>query len=105
MRAAVRRGDRRRQPRRRRAATSSVIVGVDVGGTTTAVGLVTRDGEVIADTSAPTRASSRDPLETIVALIGKLTERAGRSSRGRSRLSASGYPGRSTRNAVSSGSR
>ncbi len=81
MRAAVRRGGRRRQPRRRRAATPSVIIGVDVGGTTTAVGLVTRDGDVIADTSAPTRASSRDPLETIVALIGKLTARAGRSVR------------------------
>jgi glucokinase len=81
MRAAVRRGGRRRQPRRRRAATPSVIIGVDVGGTTTAVGLVTRDGEVIADTSAPTRAASRDPLDTIVGLIEKVTEKAGRSAR------------------------
>ena len=60
---------------------TSVIIGVDVGGTTTAVGLVTRDGEVIADASAPTRASSRDPLDTIVGLIGKITERAGGSAR------------------------
>jgi glucokinase len=81
MRAAVRRGGRQRQPRRRHAATPSVIIGVDVGGTTTAVGLVTRGGEVIADASAPTRAFSRDPLDTIVGLIGKITEKAGRSAR------------------------
>ena len=80
MRAAVGRG-RRRHPRRRRPATPSVIIGVDVGGTTTAVGLVTRDGDVIAEASAPTRASSRDPLDTIVTLIEELTGRAGRSAR------------------------
>jgi glucokinase len=81
MRAAVRRGGRRRQPRRRGAATPSLIIGVDVGGTTTAVGLVTRDGEVIADASSPTRPSHPDPLDTIVTLIGELTERAARSAR------------------------
>jgi glucokinase len=79
--AAVRRGGGRRRPRRRRAARPSLIIGVDLGGTTTAVGLVTRDGDVIADASAPTRASSRDPLDTIVTLIEELTERSGRSAR------------------------
>ena len=81
MRAAVRRGGRRPHARRRRAALPSLIIGVDVGGTTTAVGLVTRDGDVIADARVPTRASSRDPLDTIVALIGKITEKAGGSAR------------------------
>jgi glucokinase len=81
MRAAVRRGGRRPHARRRRAAPPSLIIGVDVGGTTTAVGLVTRDGDVIADARVPTRASSRDPLDTIVALIGKITEKAGGSAR------------------------
>ncbi|PYN87299.1 MAG: transcriptional regulator [Candidatus Rokuibacteriota bacterium] len=57
------------------------IVGVDVGGTTTAVGLVTPDGDVIADASAPTRAGERDPLETIVGLMAEVTERAGRAAR------------------------
>jgi glucokinase len=80
MRAAVRRGGRRPHARRR-AAPPSLIIGVDVGGTTTAVGLVTRDGDVIADARVPTRASSRDPLDTIVALIGKITEKAGGSAR------------------------
>jgi glucokinase len=77
----VRRGGGRRHPRRRRAAAPSVIIGVDVGGTTTAVGLVTRDGDVIADASAPTRASSRDPVDTIVTLIGEVTEKAGLAAR------------------------
>src|SRR5437870_7374860 len=57
------------------------IVGVDVGGTTTAVGLVTPDGDVIADASAPTRAGERDPLETIVGLMAEVTSRAGTSAR------------------------
>jgi predicted NBD/HSP70 family sugar kinase len=58
-----------------------VVLGVDLGGTTTAVGVVTRDGDVIADASAPTDAGARDPLETIVALIAEATEKAGRSAR------------------------
>jgi glucokinase len=57
------------------------IVGVDLGGTTTAAGLVTPDGDVIADASAPTRSGHRDPLETIVELITRVTERAGRAAR------------------------
>jgi glucokinase len=66
--------------RRRGGRRHGVIVGVDVGGTTTAAGLVTRDGEVIVDASAPTRADERDPLETIVSLIAEITGRAGRAA-------------------------
>ena len=58
-----------------------VVLGVDLGGTTTAVGVVTRDGDVIADASAPTDAGTRDPLETIVALVAEATEKAGRAAR------------------------
>jgi N-acetylglucosamine kinase-like BadF-type ATPase len=59
------------------------IVGVDVGGTTTAVGLVTRDGEVLADASAPTHGGGRDPLETIVGLITEVAGGAGHAARAR----------------------
>jgi glucokinase len=55
------------------------IVGVDVGGTTTAVGVVTCAGDVIADESAPTRGgASGDPLDTIVASIRRVTREAER---------------------------
>lgn len=57
------------------------IVGVDVGGTTTAAGLVTRAGDVLADASAPTHAGARDPLETIVDLIAEVAKRAGHAAR------------------------
>src|SRR5207302_4445624 len=67
--------------RRRGGRRHGVTVGVDVGGTTTAVGLVTREGDVIVDASAPTRAGERDPLETIVGLIAEVTSRAGTSAR------------------------
>jgi glucokinase len=67
----------RSRGRRRHGA----IVGVDLGGTTTAAGLVTPDGNVVADASAPTRAGRRDPVETIVDLIAEVTERAGRAAR------------------------
>ena len=66
--------------RRRGGRRHGVIVGVDVGGTTTAAGLVTREGDVIVDASAPTRAGERDPLETIVSLISEVTGRAGREA-------------------------
>ena len=81
MRAAARSRRARRRVRPRRAAAASATLGVDVGGTTTAVGLISRDGEVIADASAPTRAAGRDPLETIVALIAEVTRKAGKSAR------------------------
>jgi glucokinase len=70
MRAAARSRGRRR-----------VVVGVDVGGTTTAVGVVTADGDVLVDESTPTRGGDRDPLDTIVTLIGRVTDGAGRSAR------------------------
>src|SRR5215831_17719553 len=81
MRAAARRRGRRRPGRRRPPAAASTVIGVDVGGTTTAVGLVTASGDVIADLSAATRSGGRDPLETIVDLIARVTERAGRRAR------------------------
>jgi len=81
MRAAARRRGRRRPGRRRPPAAASTVIGVDVGGTTTAVGLVTASGDVIADLSAATRSGGRDPLETIVDLITRVTERAGRRAR------------------------
>jgi glucokinase len=65
----------------RAAAAASSILGVDVGGTTTAVGLVTREGDVIVDASAPTRAGECDPVETIVSLIAQVTESAGEWAR------------------------
>jgi len=65
----------------RAAAAASSILGVDVGGTTTAVGLVTRAGDVIVDASAPTRAGECDPVETIVSLIAQVTESAGERAR------------------------
>src|SRR5215470_524523 len=81
MRVAAR-GQRRRQSARRgRTAPSGVIVGVDVGGTTTAVGLITPDGDVIAEASAPTRTAGRDPLDTIIELIGQVASSASRSAR------------------------
>jgi glucokinase len=70
MRAAARSRGRRR-----------VVVGVDVGGTTTAVGVVSADGDVLVDESTPTRGGDRDPLDTIVRLIGRVTDGAGRSAR------------------------
>lgn len=78
---AARRHDRRRVARRRRTGSSGVIIGADVGGTTTAVGLVTPAGDVIAEASAPTRTLGRDPLDTIVDLIHKVINSAGRSAR------------------------
>ncbi|HEY7540324.1 MAG TPA: ROK family protein [Methylomirabilota bacterium] len=79
--AAVRRRDRRRHARRRRRSAPSVILGVDIGGTTTAVGLVTRAGEIIADARAPTRPGGRDPLDTVMTLIRRVAEKARRPVR------------------------
>jgi glucokinase len=53
------------------------VIGVDVGGTTTAAGIVTASGEVLTEAQAPTheRGAGR-ALETIVALIGTVRDRA-----------------------------
>ena len=81
MRVAARGRRARRRVRSRRAPAASAILGVDVGGTTTAVGLVTRDGEVVVDASAATQAASRDPVETVVALIAEVTPPPRQSAR------------------------
>jgi glucokinase len=57
----------------------TAIVGVDVGGTTMAAGVVTCAGDVIVDESAPTPGGgTSDPLDTIVALIRRVTGEAER---------------------------
>ncbi len=61
---------------------TAAIVGVDVGGTTTAAGVVTRDGDVVVDESAPTRGKApADPLAAISALIRKVSDEAARRMR------------------------
>jgi predicted NBD/HSP70 family sugar kinase len=61
--------------------TAAAVIGVDVGGTTTAAGLVTAGGEVLVEAQAPTheRGAGR-ALETIVGLIE--TIRAAADARG-----------------------
>ena len=57
------------------------VLGVDVGGTTTAAGLVTAGGDVLLEAQAPTHREGRGrALETIAGLIESL--RAGAASRG-----------------------
>ena len=57
----------------------TAIVGVDVGGTTMAAGVVTCAGEVIVDERAPTRGGAAgDPLDAIVASIRRVTGEAER---------------------------
>ncbi len=58
----------------------ALLLGVDVGGTTTAAGLITDAGEVVADRSRPTHAAGHGTARrTIVDLIGGLlAEAAGR---------------------------
>jgi glucokinase len=54
------------------------VIGIDVGGTTTAVGLVTPDGDVLSDEVVPThRAGPGTATETIIALIEGQVEIAG----------------------------
>jgi glucokinase len=53
-----------------RSRHQPVVVGVDVGGTTIAVGMVTHEGEVLAQTRAPTH---RDGPGTAVATLEALT--------------------------------
>src|SRR5262252_4552470 len=92
MRVAARGRRARRRVRSRRAPAASAILGVDVGGTTTAVGLVTRDGEVVVDASASTQAAGRDPVDTVVALIAEVTRKAKKSARAISAVGV-GVPG------------
>jgi len=55
------------------------IVGVDVGGTTTAAGVVTEDGEVVAEVTAETeRLEPSRALDAIAALIEQVSQRMGR---------------------------
>ena len=58
----------------------TITLGIDVGGTTTAVGAVTGDGEVLFDEHAPTHATGPATAgRTIVALIDSARARAGRA--------------------------
>jgi glucokinase len=56
---------------------SQLILGVDVGGTSTAAGAVTADGDVIGWQSAPTRGAT-DPVATMTALIEGVKKAIGR---------------------------
>ncbi|MGH7396308.1 MAG: ROK family protein, partial [Candidatus Rokuibacteriota bacterium] len=56
---------------------SAVTIGVDVGGTTVAAGLVAADGQVLEHHQAPTRArGAGTALETIVELLDRLADAA-----------------------------
>ena len=57
---------------------TSVMLGVDVGGTTTAAGLVTDGGEVLIEAQAPTHdAGAGRALDTIVGLVESIRKEAG----------------------------
>ncbi len=57
--------------------TEALLLGVDVGGTTTAAGLVTRAGAVVAELAAPTHGGGPgSALATIEGLIGDLLRQA-----------------------------
>jgi len=60
-----------------------VILGVDVGGTTTAIGAVTGDGDLLFDEHAPTHAAgAASAARTIVALIDGARARAAHAGLG-----------------------
>jgi glucokinase len=84
---------RERHVRARRVTEREVLLGVDVGGTTTSVGVVTRAGEVLVAQRVPThRDGTGRALETIVELIAAVR----REAEGRSRAIAAigvGVPG------------
>lgn len=62
---------------------SEVVIGVDVGGTTIAAGLVTAAGEVIEERRVAAEPAARATLATVESLIDELRSRAGaRSLRG-----------------------
>ncbi len=57
--------------------TTGVVIGVDIGGTTTAAGLVGPDGAVLLQESAPTHgAGPGTAFDTIVALVSAMREGA-----------------------------
>jgi glucokinase len=56
---------------------SDVVIGVDVGGTTIAAGLVTPAGEVLADERVAARPATGGTLATVERLIEALRRRAG----------------------------
>src|SRR2546430_1600230 len=67
---------------RRAMDEGALLLGVDVGGTTTAAGVVTRDGEVLIEQRASTHRDGKGPaLPTIVGLIAAV--RAEAEGRGR----------------------
>ncbi|MGH7389282.1 MAG: ROK family protein [Candidatus Rokuibacteriota bacterium] len=51
------------------------LIGIDVGGTTTSAGLVTREGEILAFAQRPTRGGGT-PVDVTLALVSELTARA-----------------------------
>lgn len=56
---------------------SEVAIGVDIGGTTTAVGAVTAGGDVLVEEHAPThRGGPGSAIETIVDLVERVTRHA-----------------------------
>jgi glucokinase len=55
----------------------NAVVGVDVGGTTTSVGIVTGDGDVLATEIAPTHGAGPGTVtRTLVALLERMLQRA-----------------------------
>src|SRR2546428_13856104 len=63
---------------RRRMKGEAVLLGVDVGGTTTAAGVVTRDGEVLIEQRVSTHRDGKGRvLPTIVGLIAAVRAEAG----------------------------
>ena len=56
---------------------TEVVIGIDVGGTTIAAGLVTPAGEVIEERRVPAEPAARATLATIESLIDGLKRRAG----------------------------
>jgi glucokinase len=56
---------------------SDILLGVDIGGTTTAAGLVTPEGDVLADESQPTHGAGPDRVVDVIAgLVERLRRRA-----------------------------
>src|SRR5437773_2246131 len=76
---------------RRRMKGEAVLLGVDVGGTTTAAGVVTRDGEVLIEQRVSTHRDGKGRvLPTIVGLIAAV--RAEAEGRGRAPVKFDGGP-------------
>lgn len=59
------------------SSARTILLGVDVGGTTTAAGAVTREGEVVVDAQAPTyQAGPATAAATIAGLVDLVSRRA-----------------------------